>query len=99
MLSRKEREYLQGNLKPSKNYEHKLIHSIKKKLKTFYEIDYPLCSERRSNGCEASWLGKLTLYQTKLTPLRKYSIIMIKYLDCNIVSWMQNAQSVKKLQF
>ena len=77
MLSRKEREYLQGNLTPSKNYEHKLIHSIKKKLKTLYEIDYPLLSRRRNN----SRLGKLTSYQTKLTPTRTISSTMIKDLN------------------
>ena len=95
MLSKKEREYLQGNLNPTKNYEHKLIHSIKKKLKTLYEIDYPLLSRRRNN----LRLGKLTSYQTKLTPPRRHSLIMIKYLDCKIIPWMQNAQNVRELQF
>jgi len=95
MLSKKEREYLQGNLNPTKNYEHKLIHSIKKKLKTLYEIDYPLLSRRRNN----LRLGKLTSYQTKLTPPRRHSLIMIKYLDYKIIPWMQNAQNVRELQF
>ena len=95
MLSKKEKEYLQGNLKLSKNYEHKLIHSIKKKLKTLYEVDLPILSKRRNN----LRLGKLTSYQTKLTPPRWYQLIMIKYLDCRIISWMQNAQNVKELQF
>ena len=95
MLSKKEKEYLQGNLKLSKNYEHKLIHSIKKKLKTLYEVDFPLLSRRRNN----SGLGKMTSYQTKLTPPRRHSLIMIKYLDCKIIPWMQNAQNVRELQF
>ena len=95
MLSRKEREYLQGSLRPSKNYEHKLIHSIKKKLNILYEEDLPLLSKRRSN----LRLGKLTSYQTKLTPPRGHSLIMIKYLDCKIILWMQNAQNVRELQF
>ena len=77
MLSKQEKEYLQGNLNLTKNYEHKLIHSIKKKLKTLYEIDYPLLSRRRNN----LRLGKLTSYQTKLTPPRTISSTMIKYLN------------------
>ncbi len=77
MLSKKEKEYLQGNLNPSKNYEHKLIHSIKKKLKTLYEEDLPLLSRRRNN----LRLGKLTSYQTRQTPPRGNSLTMIKYLN------------------
>jgi len=95
MLSKKEKEYLQGNLKLSKNYEHKLIHSIKKKLKTLYEVDLPILSKRRNN----LRLGKLTSCQTKLTPPRWYRLIMIKYLDWRTISWMQNVQNVKELQF
>ena len=95
MLSKKEREYLQGNLNPTKNYEHKLIHSIKKKLKTLYEIDYPLLSRRRNN----LRLGKLTSYQTRQTSLRHNSLIMIKYLNYKIITWMQDVLNVKKLQY
>jgi len=69
MLSKKEREYLQGNLKPSKNYEYKLVHYIKKKLKTFYEQELPLLeSKAEVIGGATSYLGKLTSYQAKLTP-------------------------------
>ena len=42
MLSKREREYLQGNLKPSKNYEYKIEHSIRKKIKTLYQTELPL---------------------------------------------------------
>ena len=69
MLSKTEREYLQGNLKLSKNYEYKITHSIRNKIKTFYQLELPLlqnsnCAE--DSRCEASrtdWLGKLTSCQ------------------------------------
>ena len=75
MLSKTEREYLQGNLKLSKNYEYKITHSIRNKIKTFYQLELPLlqnsdCAEE--SRCEASrtgWLGKLTSCQSGLTPL------------------------------
>jgi hypothetical protein len=72
MLSKKEREYLQGNLNPSKNYEHKLIFSIKKKLNILYDVDFPLITKQRDNMSSLSrqLLGKLTSYQTKLIPLK-----------------------------
>jgi len=82
MFSKSERDYLSGNFTPNKNYEYKILHSIRKKLKTFYQKELPLIVPKAEViGGATSYLGKLTLYQTKLTPLRTYSIIMIKYLD------------------
>ena len=75
MLSKKEREYLSGKLKLSKNYEHKIEHSIRKKIKTLYQTELPLLQNSNwveESRCEASrpgWLGKLTSYQSGLTPL------------------------------
>ena len=99
MFSKKKREFLSRNFNPNKNYEYKIIFSIKK-LKMFYEKELPLINLSPKVSCAVGTeLGKLTLYQTKLTPLRTYLIIMIKYLDCETKIWMQGAQSVKKLQF
>jgi len=75
MLSKREREYLSGNLKLSKNYEYKITHSIRNKIKTFYQLELPLLQNSNwveDSRCEASrtdWLGKLTSYQSGLTPL------------------------------
>jgi hypothetical protein len=75
MLSKKEREYLSGKLKLSKNYEHKIEHSIRKKIKTLYQTELPLLQNLswvEDSRCEASktdWLGKLTSCQSGLTPL------------------------------
>ena len=75
MLSKTEREYLQGNLKLSKNYEYKITHSIRNKIKTLYQLELPLLQNSNwveESRCEASrpdWLGKLTSYQSGLTPL------------------------------
>ena len=74
MLSKKEIEYLSGKLKLSKNYQYKIEHSIRKKIKTLYQTELPLlqnsnCAE--DSRCEASrtdWLGKLTSCQSGLTP-------------------------------
>ena len=78
MLSKKEREYLSGKLKLSKNYEHKIEHSIRKKIKTLYQTELPLLQNLswvEDSRCEASrtdWLlGKLTSCQSGLTPLRE----------------------------
>ena len=98
MLSKKEKEYLEGNLKLSKNYEHKLIHSIRTKLDNLFRVELPLIVDSKVVLGE-NRLGKLTSYQTKLTPPRGHSLIMIKYLDCKIILWMQNAQNVRELQF
>ena len=42
MLSKKEREYLSGELKVSKKYKRVLEHRIKEKLKKFYLLELPL---------------------------------------------------------
>ncbi len=66
MLSKTEREFLQGKLKVTKNYEYKLIHSIKNKLKTFEHLELPLIEKNNltefsknltkySNCKEAGW--------------------------------------------
>ena len=75
MLSKREREYLSGNLKLSKNYEYKITHSIRNKIKTFYQLELPLlqnsnCAEEsRREASRPDWLGKLTSCQSGLTPL------------------------------
>ena len=79
MLSKREIEYLSGKLKLSKNYEHKIEHSIRKKIKTLYQTELPLLQNLswvEDSRCEASrtdWLGKLTSCQSGLTPLREIS--------------------------
>ena len=98
MLSKKEKEYLQGNLKLSKNYEHKLIHSIRTKFDNLFGVELPLIVDSKVVLGE-NRLGKLTSYQTKLTPPRWYQLIMIKYLNWGTISWMQNVLNVKELQF
>ena len=98
MLSKKEKEYLEGNLKLSKNYEHKLIHSIRTKLDNFFGVELPLIVDSKVVLGE-NRLGKLTSYQTKLIPPNSFSIIMIKYLHYNTIVWMQNVLNVKELQF
>ena len=75
MLSKREREYLSGKLKLSKNYQFKLEHSIRKKIKTLYQTELPLlqnsnCAEEsRREASRPDWLGKLTSCQSGLTPL------------------------------
>ena len=84
MLSKTEREYLQGNLKLSKNYEYKITHSIRNKIKTFYQLELPLLQNSNcveDSRCEASrtdWLGKLTSCQSGLTPLRETRLFLSK---------------------
>ena len=68
MLSKKEREYLSGKLNLSKNYQRKIEHSIRKKLGVFRELELPLLRRSEVIGGEASYLGKLTSYQSGLTP-------------------------------
>ena len=81
MFSRKEQDYLSGDFIPNKNYEYKILHSIRKKLETLL-TEIPLIQSKpealRAVGAQ---LGKLTSYQTKLTPPRGNSLIMIKYLN------------------
>ncbi len=66
MLSKKEREYLEGNLHVSKNYENKLLFSIRTKLRSYLDSDLPLLQKGLVRGIPL--LGNLTVYQTKLTP-------------------------------
>lgn len=68
MLSKTERKYLLGRIRPSKNYENKLLFSIRNKLKQFYGLELPLIVKSKVVLNNNSGLGKLTLYQTKLTP-------------------------------
>ena len=68
MLSKTEREYLQGNLKLSKNYEYKITHSIRNKIKTFYQSELPLLQKAEIIRGATSYLGKLTSCQSGLTP-------------------------------
>ena len=42
MLSKKEGEYLSGDLKASQKYQRVLEHRIKEKLKRFYMLELPL---------------------------------------------------------
>jgi hypothetical protein len=42
MLSKREREYLSGRLEVSKDYERRLLYSIRKKLKEYYYLELPL---------------------------------------------------------
>ena len=69
MISRREREYLSGKFQPTKNYEYKIIHSIRNKLKTFYQLELPLINSKSEVlGSRTSYLGKLTSYRARLTP-------------------------------
>jgi len=83
MLSKKEREYLSGELKLSKNYQRKIEHSIRKKLGVFRELELPLLRRSEVIGGEASYLGKLTSCQSGLTPLNlgfvKYLLLPLSY--------------------
>ena len=84
MLSKTEREYLQGNLKLSKNYEYKITHSIRNKIKTLYQLELPLLQNSNwaeDSRCEASrlgWLGKLTSCQSGLTPPKETRLFLTK---------------------
>lgn len=70
MLSKTEQN-LAGNVHPSKNYEYKILHSIRRKLKTFSQIELPLIeSKPEVIGEKVSYLGKLTSYQAVLNPLK-----------------------------
>ena len=97
MLSKTEREFLQGKLKVSKNYENKLLFSIRTKLRCYLDTDLQLLQSGLVRGLPL--LGKLTSYQTKLTPPRTILSIMIKYLNCYLKIWMQDALNVKRLQY
>jgi len=71
MLSKAERDFLTGNLRPSKNYEHKILHSIRNKLKTLGQLELPLINSKAEViGDAVSYLGKLTSCQAGLTPRR-----------------------------
>ncbi len=70
MLSKTERDYLSGKIQLNKNYEHKIIHSIRNKLKKLEQEELPLIeSQRKVIGNVVSYLGKLTSYRARLTPL------------------------------
>ena len=69
MLSKTERNYLSGNFNPNKNYEYKIIHSIRKKLNTLSTDLSLIESKPEALRAVGAQLGKLTSYQTKLTPL------------------------------
>jgi len=69
MLSKKEREYLSGKLNLSKNYQRKIEHSIRKKIKTLYQTEFPLLQQAEVIGGATSYLGKLMSCQSGLTPL------------------------------
>ena len=69
MLSKREREYLSGELKLSKNYQRKIEHSIRKKMRAFYQSELPLLQKAEIIRGATSYLGKLTSYQSGLTPL------------------------------
>ena len=100
MLSKTELDFLNHKFKPSKNYEYKIRHSIRKKLKIFYQTELPLIEswpEARSAG--GAELGKLTSYQAKLTPLTIIALIMIKYLKHIMNSWMHVVPNAKRLPF
>ena len=45
MFSKTERDYLSEKFHPKKNYEYKILHSIRKKLKKFYNIELPLIKD------------------------------------------------------
>jgi len=97
MLSKTEREYLEGKIKPTRNYEYKLLFSIRKKLLHFYKQDLPLIESKAGViGGATSYLGKLTSYQAKLTPPAFDNLIMIKYLNHIMFSWMHVALNAKK---
>ncbi len=42
MFSKAERDYLSGKFTPNPNYRRFLNHKIKKKLRGFYQLDFPL---------------------------------------------------------
>lgn len=81
MLSRIKRDYLSGNFIPNKNYEYKILYSIRKKLKIL-TTEIPLIESKpealRTVGAQ---LGKLTSYQARQTPPRRNSLTIIKYLN------------------
>ena len=81
MLSKKEREYLSGELKLSKNYQRKIEHSIRKKLGVFRELELPLLRRSEVIGGEASYLGKLTSCQSGLTPPKETRLFLTKNDD------------------
>ena len=68
MLSKTERNYLSGVFNPTKNYEYKIIHSIRKKLKIL-DTDLSLIESKPEALCAVgAQLGKLTSYRARLTP-------------------------------
>jgi hypothetical protein len=87
MLSKTEREFLQGKLKVSKNYENKLLFSIRTKLRCYLDTDLQLLQLGFVRGLPL--LGKLTSYHTKLIPPFKIEYIpsinnndILKFCKC-----------------
>ena len=69
MFSKKELEYIRGSLNVSKKYENKLNHLIRKKIEFFCDTELPILRQAEVIGGATSYLGKLTSYQSGLTPL------------------------------
>ena len=56
LFSKKELDYLKGNLKVTKNYENRIKHSIRKKIKFFRNSELPLLQSGDNKGCNLlSW--------------------------------------------
>ena len=55
MLSKKERQYLQGNLEISKKYENKLLFSIRTKLRCYLDTDLQLLQSGLVRGSPLTW--------------------------------------------
>ena len=56
LFSKKELDYLKGNLKVTKNYESRIKHSIRKKIKLFRNSELPLLQSGDNKGCNLlSW--------------------------------------------
>ncbi|EPA06076.1 hypothetical protein BG20_I1809, partial [Candidatus Nitrosarchaeum limnium BG20] len=51
MLSKTERNYLSRKINPNKNYEYKILYSIRKKLKEFYHLELPLINSSPKVHC------------------------------------------------
>ena len=68
MLSKTEKDFLSGGIHPNKNYEYKIIHSIRKKLKTLYQLELPLVNSKAEViGGGASYLAERTPCQAGLS--------------------------------
>ncbi len=80
MLSKIERDFLSGNFHPNKNYEYKIIHSIRNKLKTFYQLELPLVNSKPEViGGGASYLAERMPCQANLTSPTDFSNILTEF--------------------